>query len=83
MIYFAYTRSTKQIFDVEEKPFISSLNISPEGCCRKGRVPPPPPTTYFPALSVDISFKDDVTVIIYRRPTLYPLEIAVDFLKSL
>jgi hypothetical protein len=24
-----------------------------------------------------------VTLFIYRRPTLYPLEIAVDFLKSL
>ncbi len=28
-------------------------------------------------------FTDDLFVFIYRRPTLYPLEIAVDFLKSL
>jgi hypothetical protein len=25
----------------------------------------------------------DLMIFIYRRPTLYPLEIAVDFLKSL
>ncbi len=29
-----------------------------------------------------ISYRDD-KIFIYRRPTLYPLEIAVDFLKSL
>jgi hypothetical protein len=27
--------------------------------------------------------KRDIKFFIYRRPTLYPLEIAVDFLKSL
>jgi hypothetical protein len=26
---------------------------------------------------------DRILIIMYRRPTLYPLEIAVDFLKSL
>jgi hypothetical protein len=32
----------------------------------------------------DGPFKVDVVkIFIYRRPTLYPLEIAVDFLKSL
>ncbi len=49
---------------------MTSLNIfRGEACFRKklaasGVPPPPPPTNLFPSWSVDISFKDDVTVIL-------------------
>jgi hypothetical protein len=42
----------KRLSDAEEKPFTSSLNICPETA------------TLFPSQSVDISFKDYVTVIL-------------------
>jgi hypothetical protein len=50
----------KQITEMEKNPFMSSLNICPEGwnnAC-------PFITIFFPSLSVDISFKDDVTVVL-------------------
>ncbi len=58
-----------QISEMEEKPFRSSVNIYPEDCCREGVgaggvTPLPLITTLIPSCSVDISFKDDVTVIL-------------------
>jgi hypothetical protein len=52
-----------QISDVEEKPLTSSLNICPEACCGKGwwRSGVTPTPLFY---SVDISFKDDVTVVL-------------------
>ncbi len=59
--------------ELEENPFTSSLNICPEACSRKGwygrinTTPSPPPpraTTLFRSWSVDVAFKDDVTVIL-------------------
>jgi hypothetical protein len=50
----------KQITEMEKNPFMSSLNNCPEGwnnAC-------PFTTIFFPSLSVDISFKDDVTVVL-------------------
>jgi hypothetical protein len=53
------------------KPLTSSFNICPEACCGKGcfvgtgRVTPSLLiTTLFPSLFIDISFEDDVTVIL-------------------
>jgi hypothetical protein len=47
------------------KPFMSSFNIYPEACCRKGCPPPPPPPRPFPlSYLIHGSHKDDVTVIL-------------------
>jgi hypothetical protein len=61
----------KQISEVEEKPFTSSLNISPEACCSKGvgagGVTPPPPPLYRPnsqLIPCIFNKKDDITVIL-------------------
>jgi hypothetical protein len=61
----------KQISEVEEKPFTSSLNICPEASFvnRVGAgVTPTPPypcnAPPFPSGSVDISLKDDVNVLL-------------------
>jgi hypothetical protein len=51
----------KEIAEVEEKPFTSSLNICPEGCHRIGWI------------SVDISFKDDVSAILLLSVSLMQL----------
>ncbi len=59
----------KQIFEMDEKPFTSSLNTNPEACCRNGwwvrgwgRSNPPPPTNVlFLCGSVDVSFKGSLT----------------------
>ncbi len=60
----------KKISEVEEKPLTSSSNICPEDCCRKrggaGGVTPPPHPILFLSWSEDVSFKDDVTVILLR-----------------
>ncbi len=44
--------SMKQISEIEKKLFMSSLNICPEACCRKGwgraTTPFPPTSLYFP-----------------------------------
>jgi hypothetical protein len=60
--YFCVIEGTKQIFEVEEKPFTSSLNscTSTEACCSVE----PSTSTLFPSKSGDISFKDDVTIIL-------------------
>ncbi len=58
----------KQISEVVEIPFTSSLNMCPEACWRKGRggrsnaFPLTP--TLFPSRSVDFSYKDDGTSIL-------------------
>jgi hypothetical protein len=60
----------KQISEVEEKSFTSSLNIYPEACHRKGSggVTPHPFTTtpppYLPADMRIFQKEDDVTVIL-------------------
>jgi hypothetical protein len=62
-------KAMKRKYEVEEKPFTSSLNICPEACWRNrlgagGTIPPPPsPPPYFPRCYVNFYFKDDVTVI--------------------
>ncbi len=53
----------------EWKPYTSSLNFCPEACCRKGwgwaeKHTHPLTTTLFTSWSVDISFTDDVTVLL-------------------
>jgi hypothetical protein len=55
----------KQIFDVEEKPFTSSINAVQKHAVEKGGfgVQRLLTTTLFPSWSVDISVKDDVFVI--------------------
>jgi len=60
----------KQISELEEKPFTSSLNICPEtkplqkGMGAGGVAPFPFNPALFPSCFVNISFKDDVTVIL-------------------
>jgi hypothetical protein len=50
----------KQISEVKEKPFTSSLSIYPAALYRKGCM-----RAFFPdELTVDILFEDDVTVIL-------------------
>jgi hypothetical protein len=48
----------RQIFEVEEKPYTSSLNICPEVCCLKGLGPANAP---HPG---DISFENDITIML-------------------
>jgi hypothetical protein len=61
-IIFLCTASIQYIFEMVEKLFTSSLNICTK---RDGNAYPPPSTPhYFPAEPLDISLKDDVTVIL-------------------
>jgi hypothetical protein len=71
----------QQISVVEEKPFTSSLNICPQSYYKRGGGRPEKSLPLTPTLvrswSVDIAFKDDVTVFLllgvsllrYYRPT--------------
>jgi hypothetical protein len=57
----------KQMSEQEDKPLTSSLNICQKRALEGGglSIPPSPsPPPYFPAYPLDISFKDDVTVIL-------------------
>ncbi len=54
-----------QLSVVEEKPFTSSVNMRSEAPWRQGRGRKEEPLTIlFPSWSVDMTFKDDVTVIL-------------------
>jgi hypothetical protein len=59
-------RIVTEVTETERKPFTSSFNIYAKACYRNRRSLPSPPlsTTLFPRWSVDISYKDDVTVIL-------------------
>ncbi len=68
----------KQISEEEEKPLTSSLNICSEACSTVerggGRAeyrPPPYQRPLFPSLFVNISLKDDVTVILLLSISIY------------
>jgi hypothetical protein len=54
-------RSMKQISEIKKKPSTSSLNVCLEACSIERVVAFPP---LFPSWSVNISFKDDVTIIL-------------------
>jgi hypothetical protein len=55
-----------EISEMVEKPFTSSVKYLSRSLLYKGVGPPPPspPAHYFPAYPWDISFKDDVTVVL-------------------
>jgi hypothetical protein len=61
--------TVKEIFEVEEKPFTSSLHIGPEACCKgnRGRRSNTSPLiiTLFPGCSVDILFKNSVIAFLF------------------
>jgi hypothetical protein len=58
-------RIVTEVTGTEKKPFTSSFNIYEKACYRNRRSLPSPPlsTSLFPIRSMDISFKDDLTVI--------------------
>jgi hypothetical protein len=67
----------------KQKPFTSSFNICPEACCKKreagGVTPYPATSTLFPSSSVEISFVDDVTVILLLDFILHGVSYCVQF----